>query len=74
MAERKRQVFVDELMSEQLSCSCDGFGGQRARSQSTLYLQISRQQFGADSSIIRKFIALRVEMVRFSCGQPLILL
>ena len=29
---------------------------------------------GADSSIILKFIALRVEMVRFSCSQPLSLL
>ena len=50
---------------------------QRARSRSTRYLQISRWQFGADSSIILKFIALRVEargpeMVRFLCSQPLI--
>ena len=34
---------------------------QRARSRSTRYLQISRWQFGADLSIILKFIALRVE-------------
>ena len=34
---------------------------QRARSRSTLYLQISRWQFGADSSIILEFIALRVK-------------
>ena len=34
---------------------------QRARSRSTLYLQISRWQFGADSSIILELIALRVK-------------
>ena len=34
---------------------------QRARSRSTRYLQISRWQFGADSSIILEFIALRVK-------------
>ena len=34
---------------------------QRARSGSTRYLQISRWQFGADSSIILEFIALRVK-------------
>ena len=34
---------------------------QRARSRSTRYLQISRRQFGADSSIILEFIALRVK-------------
>ena len=34
---------------------------QRARSRSTRYLQISRWQFGADSSIILKFIAFRVK-------------
>jgi len=34
---------------------------QRARGRSTRYLQISRWQFGADSSIILKFIALRVK-------------
>ena len=34
---------------------------QRARSRSIRYLQISRWQFGADSSIIVKFIALRVK-------------
>ena len=34
---------------------------QRARSRSTRYLQISRWQFGADLSIILKFIALCVE-------------
>ena len=50
-------------------------GSQRARRRSTLYLQISRWQFGADSSIILEFTALRVEMVRFYCSrQPLILL
>ena len=34
---------------------------QQARSRSTRYLQISRWQFGADLSIIVKFIALLVE-------------
>ena len=34
---------------------------QRARSRSTRYLQISRWQFEADSSIILEFIALRVK-------------
>ena len=37
---------------------------QRARSRSTRYLQISRWQFGGDSSIILEFIALRVK----ACG------
>ena len=34
---------------------------KRARSRSTRYLQISRWLFGADSSIILKFIALHVK-------------
>ena len=34
---------------------------KRARSRSTRYLQISRWLFGADSSIILEFIALRVK-------------
>ena len=34
---------------------------QRPRSRSTRYLQISRWQFGADSTIILQFIALRVK-------------
>ena len=34
---------------------------KRARSRSTRYLQTSRWLFGADSSIILKFIALRVK-------------
>ena len=34
---------------------------QRARSRSTGYLQISRWQFGADSSFILEYIALRVK-------------
>ena len=34
---------------------------QRERSRSIRYLQISRWQFGADSSIILEFIALRVK-------------
>ena len=37
---------------------------QRARSRSTRYPQISRLQFGADSSIILEFIALRLK----ACG------
>ena len=34
---------------------------KRVRSRSTRYLQISRWLFGADSSIILEFIALRVK-------------
>ena len=34
---------------------------KRARSRRTRYLQISRWLFGADSSIILEFIALRVK-------------
>ena len=34
---------------------------KRARNRSTRYLQTSRWQFGADSSIILEFIALRVK-------------
>ena len=34
---------------------------QRLRSRGTRYLQISRWQFGADSSIILEFIAVRVK-------------
>ena len=69
MAECKGQVFVDERAIIVQSRWIWG-----AASRNLLYLQISRQQFGADSSIIFKFIALRVEMVRFSCSQPLIIL
>ena len=53
---------------------------QRARSRSTRYLQISRWQFGADSSIILEFVALRVKargdgpFVLYKYSQPLILL
>ena len=45
------------------------------RSRSTRYLQISRWQFGADSSIIIEFIARRVKARgdgRLFCSQPLI--
>ena len=59
MAESKGQVFVNErAIIVQLLWV---LWTQRARSRSTPYLQISRQQFGADSTIIVKFIALRVE-------------
>ena len=34
---------------------------KRTRNRSTRYLQISRWQLGADSSIILEFIALRVK-------------
>ena len=37
---------------------------QRARNRSTRYLQISRWQFGADSSIIPEFRALRVKALK----------
>ena len=37
---------------------------KRARKRSTRYLQIRHWQFGADSSIILEFIALRVKAGR----------
>ena len=59
MTERKGQVFVDErAIIVQLLWV---LWSQRARGWSTCNLQISRWQFGAESSIILKFIALRVE-------------
>ena len=64
MAERKGQVFVDERVIIVLLRLV--LRSQRARSRSTRYLQISRWQFGAELSVIRKFIAVRVEMVCFS--------
>ena len=63
MAERKGQVFVDERAIIVLLRLV--LRSQRARSRSTRYLQISRWQFGAELSVIRKFIAVRVEMVCF---------
>ena len=50
---------------------------QQARSRSTPYLQISQQQFGVDSSIILKFIVLRMEACGdgpFFCSQALTIL
>ena len=65
-AERKGQVFFAErAIIVHLRWV---LWSKRAGSRSTRYLQISRWQFGAESSIILKFIALpwrRVEMVRF---------
>ena len=59
MTERKGQVFVDErAIIVQLRWV---LWSQRARGRSTCNLQISRWHFGAESSIILKFIALRVE-------------
>ena len=53
-------MFVDERAI--IVQECDGFlWSQRARSRSTRYLQISGWQFGTDSSIILKFIALLME-------------
>ena len=62
-------------MSERLSCSCDGFcvASEQEAGHTIYYLRINRWQFGAESSIIIKFIALRVEMVGVCCSQPLIL-
>ena len=57
--------------SGRLSCSCDGFGESESKKPEHTFLQISRQQFGVDSLIIVKFIALRMEMVRFSGSKPL---
>ena len=45
-------------MSERLLRSCDGFCGA---SEQEAWVQISRWQFGANSSIILEFIALRVK-------------
>ena len=56
MAERKGQVFDD--FSGRLSCNCDGFGESESKKPEHTFLQISRQQFGVDSLIILKFIAL----------------
>ena len=46
---------------------------ESGRQASEAQQEKGRRRFkkGADSSIILKFIALRVEMVRFSCSQPL---
>ena len=46
---------------------------ESGRQASEAQREKGRRRFkkGADSSIILKFIALRVEMVRFSCSQPL---
>ena len=75
MTERKGQVFVDErAIIVQLRWV---LWSQRARGRSTCNLQISRWHFGAESSIILKFIALRVESRGdgpFFCSQHLILL
>ena len=60
MAERKGQVFVDDL-SEQLSCTYNGFCGA---SEQEVGVHVTCR-FRVDSSIILKFIALRVEMVLF---------
>ena len=52
-------MFVDErAIIAQLRWA---LWSQRPRIRSTRYLQISRWQFGADSSIILQFIALRVK-------------
>ena len=60
MAERKGQVFVDDL-SEQLSCTYNGFCGA---SEQEVGVHVTCR-FRVDSSIIVKFIALRVVMVLF---------
>ena len=46
---------------------------ESGRQASKAQREKGRRRFkkGADSSIILKFIVLRVEMVRFSCSQPL---
>ena len=59
MTEPKGQVFVDErAIIVKLRWV---LWSQRERSQSKRSLQINQWQFGADSSIITKFIAPRVE-------------
>ena len=72
MAERKGQVFVDDL-SEELSCTYNGFCGA---SEQEVGVHVTCR-FRVDLSIILKFIALRVEargMVRLFCRQSSILL
>ena len=78
MTEPKGQVFVDERA---IIVKLRWFlWSQRERSQSKRSLQINQWQFGqfgADSSVIPKFIALRVEAGGdgpFFCSQPLTLL
>ena len=51
-------VFYDRTIIVQLGWV---LWSQRARSQSTRYLQVSRWQFGADSLIILEFIAPRMK-------------
>ena len=58
MAEGKGQQCL--LMSERLSCSCT-MGFLEPASKKPDSLQISRCQFGANSSIILKVIAVRVQ-------------
>ena len=47
---------------------------QRALSRKPRNIWFSWSSFGADPSIIREFIELRVEMVRWPCSQPSLLL
>ena len=67
MAERKFQVFVDDL-SEELSCTYNGFCGA---SEQEVGVHVTCR-FRVDSSIILKFIALRVEMVLFFLNSSLV--
>ena len=62
MAECNSQGFVDErAIIVHLQW---GLWSQRTRSRITRYLQISRWQFGGESSAILKFMAVRVEARR----------
>ena len=62
MAECNSQGFVDErAIIVHLQWV---LWSQRARSRITRYLQISRWQFGGESSAILKFMAVRVEARR----------
>ena len=66
MAKRKGQQFDERAIIVQLRWV---LWSQRGR-RSTRYLQISRWPFGADSSIILKFIAIRVEARGGACSWP----
>ena len=52
-------------MSERLLCSCDGFcGASEQEAGAHVTCRLPADQFGADSSIILEFIALRLKARR----------
>ena len=66
LVERKGQVCADKWAA---FMHVMGFGSQRAVYVESRNIWFSWSQFGADPSIIRQFIELRVEMVRWPCNQ-----